>query len=473
VQSQWEAYKKLAGSMTPTLPASWTATVLLSPFGDPISPLRNWQQLVVGIIESSWTESESWLRARLYLTQDLKYVDFVFTAQKEDGLDEYQWYWIDSTPQHTVKGIYGPFPTTVRIPSPSFFEKSTWGNRYPLMCTDTHPQGIDCNHWTDSQGWYAFRRYDLFRILTVDSANPRRLPILGSFYIVNIPTFTRDEVSDSSKQLMQMIKKGPVHPADYWNPMLTQQDIHRAMARPLVCASCTPQDIQAVLPGFIARPDVQPPRWTDKVYIEGWALPDNDPVPYRTRVCYWWTGDADSKQQSVFIGPGEKGTYLGRTDTWLDARGTTVAFYNWESDRWEHKFSNLDNHLGPPRPDWVDRNGVMGQIVGNSDFGLASDEVLNLTATQEPEGGGKCPVFWAWFLANGVGMLFSEGSYLESKRNSLQLIDYYRFTRCAPLTEGDFSPPPPPTQPPGEPRAEAMYGQPIRRYSLRLPRITR
>src|SRR5262249_33981637 len=91
VQAEWEANMKVAGSMTPTLPMSWTATVLLTPFGDPISPLRNWQQLVVGTIESSWTESESWLRARLYLTQDLRYFDFVFTAQKQDGLDQYQW----------------------------------------------------------------------------------------------------------------------------------------------------------------------------------------------------------------------------------------------------------------------------------------------------------------------------------------------------------------------------------------------
>ncbi|HWY89020.1 MAG TPA: hypothetical protein VNX28_20060, partial [Gemmataceae bacterium] len=78
LQAQWKANKQ---TTAPVLPASWTATVLLSPFGDSKSPLKNYSQLVVGHIESSWSPSESWLRARLYLTQDQTYVDFVFINQ--------------------------------------------------------------------------------------------------------------------------------------------------------------------------------------------------------------------------------------------------------------------------------------------------------------------------------------------------------------------------------------------------------
>jgi hypothetical protein len=55
---------------TPRLPAAWTATVLLSPFGDSVSPLPNSPQPVVGVIECSCGKTERWMRAVLYLTHD-------------------------------------------------------------------------------------------------------------------------------------------------------------------------------------------------------------------------------------------------------------------------------------------------------------------------------------------------------------------------------------------------------------------
>src|SRR5262249_30655319 len=157
----------------------------------------------------------------------------------------------------------------------------------------------------DGQSWYAFRWGCLFRILTMYPTNPQQFPILGSYYIANIPTFTQNAVSDSSMQLIQRIKEGPVRAMpSYWNPMVTQQDIHRALAYPLASAPCTSSDIQALLPGFIPMPaGVALPSWTDQVYIEGWTL-YIEVVPYRTRVCYLWTGDDNSKQQSIFIGNG-------------------------------------------------------------------------------------------------------------------------------------------------------------------------
>ena len=65
-------------AFVPKLPSSWTATVLLSPFGDSISPLSDPSQLIVGRIESSFVPSESWMRVMLYLTQSQRYCEFVF-----------------------------------------------------------------------------------------------------------------------------------------------------------------------------------------------------------------------------------------------------------------------------------------------------------------------------------------------------------------------------------------------------------
>jgi hypothetical protein len=39
-------------AFAPKQPERWTASVLLSPFGDSISPLQNYSQLVVGTIET-------------------------------------------------------------------------------------------------------------------------------------------------------------------------------------------------------------------------------------------------------------------------------------------------------------------------------------------------------------------------------------------------------------------------------------
>jgi hypothetical protein len=106
----------------PKLRAAWTATVLLSPFGDSVSPLSNGSQLVVGNIEASSTPTERWMRARLYLTQDHRYFEFVFlTVRPDDPHEERYWYWIDSSPKGPIANIYGPFPTTLHVPGPDFF----------------------------------------------------------------------------------------------------------------------------------------------------------------------------------------------------------------------------------------------------------------------------------------------------------------------------------------------------------------
>jgi hypothetical protein len=441
--------------------------VLLSPFGDANSSLPNYSQLVVGSIEYSWAPTEHSMRTRLYLTQDQTYFDFVFISQF-DKAETCEWYWIDSTPKGVVNNIYGPLPTGLRIPSPTFFSDMTeagnadalrWGNRYSLMCTDTNPEGIDCDHWIGGRTWFAFRRDTgkLFRILTMDSSNPLALPILGSYYLANIPTLSPGDLSHSSYALIERIRKGDVQgvrgyltPAS--NPMITQEDIHQAMAYPLASASCTLKDIQAVMPGFIPKPDGVPlPRWTKRLYLEGWTL-YNDAVPYRTRVCYLWTGDADSKQQTVLIGQPIDGppnparpscdAYLGRCDACLGAKAGGLAEYEWTGEKWEWKSNSPGPGVGLPYPDWLTRdNGeVMGQIAGNANFGLDSCETLNLFAANADKGNGEFAIFWVWFLENGVGMMFSEATF-NNPLGHLELIDYDLFIRNASVTQADFSGP--------------------------------
>ena len=87
----------------------------------------------------------------------------------------------------------------------------------------------------------------------------------------------------------------------------------------------------------------------------------------------------------------------------------------------------------------------MGQIRGNPNFGLATNQTINLIAAELPRGGGELAIFWLWFLENGTGMLFTEGNYMNPLSHNLQLIDYNVFIQNARITQEDFSNPCAPT----------------------------
>jgi hypothetical protein len=164
-------------------------------------------------------------------------------------------------------------------------------------------------------------------------------------------------------------------------------------------------------------------------------------------VCYLWTGDAYSKQQTVFIGLGVnagQGTYLQRTDSCLNTRETDQPYYTWSNNQWLlHQCLPKIPGVGLPYPDWVSRDGgvVMGMITGNPTFGLSPGQSLNLIAAQLPRGGGELAIFWLWFTGEGDGVLFTEGNYMNPLSHNLQLIDYTLFVQNAGIAQKDFSNP--------------------------------
>jgi hypothetical protein len=442
----------------------WVATVLLSPFGDSISPLKNYSQLVVGRVECQIVDSPddgvfSNMRVSLYNTQDLTFFDFIFchSVDINTGAVQNQWYWLDSTPNGPVNRVLGPFDTTVQPPAPSFMADNgaLWGNVYALM-------GISSDHWvvptpgsSDHGSWCAFRRDtgQLFRIFMMDSTNPLMLPVIGSYYIANFPTFTpAADLSASTLSAIALIKRGETQASasGYWNPMVTQEDIQRAMAFPLAQSNCTLADIQAVIPGFVPVPaNVPTPRWSDQTYIEGWTL-GTDFIPYWTRVCYLWTGDASSQQQSVFVGLGlnaGQGNYVQRTDSCLNTNETAQPYYKYPSSgsgEWTlNQCLPALQGVGLPYPDWLSRDAgvAMGQITGNANFGLQPGQTLNLFAAELPRGGGAMAIFWLWFASSGDGVLFTEGNYINPLSHNLQLIDYTLFVQNAGLTASAFANP--------------------------------
>lgn len=440
----------------PVLPTQWRAQVLLTPFGDMNPPMANYSQLVVADVTYDYTNYR-FMRVSLYLTQDLKYYDFLF-------LDGRGWYWLVSEPGGPITDYFGPFATPLQVPPPDFLTKlgGHFGNRWPIM-------GLACDGWVvptsnggqepDHGSWYSFRgdRDELYRIFTFDSDNPCRIPILGSYYLANVAAFVPGSAPDAVHQVLQTIMGNDAgRVEEYSNILLTQQDVQRAMADPLAVAPCTPQQIEKLIPGFAVAPGGALPEWTDRTYIEGWTI-GSDFIPYYTIVYYWYTY---GRQQTIFIGlglnPGH-GDYNDRQDSCLytdhadpSKDYTDVPQYHWASNGWvPNCCAGKIPGIGVPRPDWVSADGgqIVASITGNPNFGLGPDEVLNLISCPLERGPGELALFWVWFTDQAKGVLFTEANFLNSTDHSLQLVDYERFERNAEwITSDIFSDPCPDLQ---------------------------
>jgi hypothetical protein len=434
---------RLNPSAPPTLPDQWRAQFLLTPFGDMQPPMANYDQLVVADVTYSYS-SGPWMRVGLYLTEDLRYFDFLFAPGK--------WYWLTSTPGGSVTGYYGPFETPLTVPAPDFIGamKGRYGNTWPIM-------GTPCDGWvvpTDDEhgSWYSFGTDsgNLSRIFTFDTGNPVKIPILGSYYLANVAAFAAQAPSEDLPALLEGTAATTESPAAS-NPMVTQEDIQRALAAPLASAPCTLQQIQALIPGLVPTPGGSLPVWSDQTFIRGWTI-GTDFIPYNTVVYYWYSY---GQQQSSFFGLGlepGKGSYEDMQRTCLysfagepskdytDIPQYAFAKGNWTPQCCDGKIPGV----GVPRPDWVAAaNGqIAASITGNAAFGCGPGETLNLIRCPFERGPGEEALFWVWFTAEQVGVLFTEANFLNSTDHSLQLIDYEEFERDATwINPGNFGDP--------------------------------
>jgi hypothetical protein len=421
----------------PILPPSWTAAGLLLAFGDANPPLANYDQLVVANIAYDSTGGEPAMRVSLYLLEDLRYFDFLFTSG--------QWYWLVSEPGQAPTGYYGPFPTSLRAPSPDFLAQNaaTYGNSWFIADTPTDgwvvptliPPGSDIPpHGT----WFSMNSESgaLWRVLNLDNYNPLNIPILGSYYLAYLPGFK----PTGAQNLLSLVSGSP-NSGNAPSAMASQRDIQAAMAKPLAVAPCTIAQIQDLIPG-ISFPSSQPPppAWTDKTFIQGWTI-GCDPIPYWTQVWYWWS---NRTQRTSFVGYGSTagtGTYKSRMDTVLYANFFTSPVYSLASNgQWLPSCPNpCYPGVGIPRPDFVaaDKGVVKATISGNSAFGLSPHQTMLMIGASMPRGPNKqgidvTSLFWFWFTDDQKGVLFSEGNFIDTVvAHDLQVIDYEYFERNA------------------------------------------
>ena len=433
----------------PALPQSWTAAGLLLAFGDANPPLFNYDQGVVANIVYDSTGAQPAMRVSLYLVEDLQYYDFLFT----NG----QWYWLTSLPGQAPTGYYGPFPTSLQVPSPDFLAQNgaTYGNSWPIAGTPTDgwviptalPAGSDIPpHGT----WYSMNSETgaPWRVLNLDNDNPVNVPILGAYYLAYLPGFQ----AAGPQNLLSLISGQPIS-GNAPSAMVSQRDIQTALANPLFAAPCTMAQIQALIPGFDV-PATQPPlpAWTDQTFIQGWTV-GCDPIPYWTQVWYWWS---NRTQRTSFVGFGLQSgssTYRDRMDSVLYANFfTSPVYYAVSENEWVPSCPiPCVAGVGLPRPDFVAADGgvVKATVTGNPAFGLNPGQTMLMIAASmargpNPNGIDVTSLFWFWFTDDQKGVLFSEGNFIDTVvDHALQVIDYAYFEQNASdhVNAGSFEDP--------------------------------
>ena len=312
----------------PILPLDWNATFILSPFGDATPPMNNYDQLVIADV-TCFNDfiAGNGMRVSLYLLEELQYFDFAFSGG--------QWYWLESQPGQEPTNYAGPFPTSLQPLNVGLLAQAVYGGQWAVAGTLTDGWVVPTQNVQPQHGnWYSLRSEDriLWRVLNVDLNNPLNVPILGAYFMVNVSNYTPLPAYLLPPPFVKMLREGKGKAvAGAQSPLVTQRDIQNAMANPIFSASCTLQQIQALVPGITPPPTPMPPlpAWTDQVYIRGWTL-GGDYFPYYTQVWYDYTIPC---QRSEFIGFGNnvgQNTYNDRQDTVLYANYTNNPVYQWQ-----------------------------------------------------------------------------------------------------------------------------------------------
>ena len=397
-----------ANPTPPAFPTVWNAPVLLTPFGGLDS------QLVVGNVTYDVSTANSLMRFRLYQLESLQFYDFLFVGDK--------WYWLvtdPAQPNADPTAAYGPFSTGVTVPPADFLKQQSFSCQGTFNVVAASCDGFAAKGGGGRAGtwyWYNNRTSSLWRIMNVDDGNDFKLPVLGAYYFVNAPTFSKLPSSNLPATLAWCQKNAQA--ASPPSPMITLADIQTAMSNPPSGSqvSCTLAEIQALIPGISAPPrgSVTPPAWTDGVESQCYMV-GQDTYPYYCHVWYDWDYGA---QLSVFVTQGGPGDYDERQDELLPKGKVGPGVnYDWDAPQWTPVQVIPGGGVVPqPVPDFVKAGGGICRAVieGNPNFGGQVVTIWSIAMGNA--------AFWDWFDEKQRGIVFS-----LAPASSLTLIDYQTF----------------------------------------------
>lgn len=430
----------------PVFPEQWTATALLTPFGglNASSPLSSSDELVVARI--SYNAATSSLRTQLYLLESLLYYDLAFVSSGAETV----WYWLVTDPASPFpepSEVFGPYPTSTQVLAPTFLGDAgfsyvgTW-NVVNQPCDGYSAGGT--TKGTTAGTWFSFfsQTNELSRIMNVDNTNDFKIPVLGAYYLVNFATFAAAAPSIDFESI-DRLADDDASSGEAPSPMLTLQDIQNTMANPPSGASqvsCTPQDIEAVIPG-ISFPQSQPtpPAWTNQMQTFCYMM-GQDTYPYYCQVYYDYT--VNKTQISVFVTTDPTlGTdpYNSRQDMVLP-RGTVGPALNYEfgegTAQWAAVCYSPGGGVVPMSvPNFVEAGGGRCRAVIKNNPYFGPEDIITIWSVMLGDQSNWAD-FWYWFNSEQQGVVFS-----LAPASSLTMIDYQTFVQNPSLPACTFDEP--------------------------------
>lgn len=424
------------GAVNPqSLGSAWTAQLLLTPFGGTkVSEISPNDQVVVGNLTYDASDpAELYMRFGLYLLEGLQYYDFLFRTSHAGT----QWWCLTSDPSDPNSlptASFGPFTAGSTVPPPDFLTINHFSHAGGWNVLGKPREAFSGRKAAKSGTWYWFDRGsgNIARIMNVENSNDFKVPVLGAYYLVDVPTFSGRALSNL-KDVYEACRQAAKQVATP-SPMLTLSDLLRAMAETPVDAQikCTLDHIQALLPGIVKPTEVVvPPSWTNKVTSECLMI-GQDLFPYYCQVWYDWDRGV---QVTVFVQRNTSGEYSGRFDELLPKGvvGPAIA-YSWSGSEWAATCCQAGaSVVSMPVPDFVKAGGgkCRATILNNPYFG-------NLTIWSVELGGrnNNSSNFWYWFNDQQQGVIFS-----LAPAGSLTIIDYQTFIQNKSMEDCIFENP--------------------------------
>lgn len=391
----------------PELPASFSATLLLTPFGA--------TQLCVAAVQYDWSE-----RAMLVDLYGLEigYVQFIVIGSRT-------WVRTDPSapPQGPVDFGWATPPPRMLLDSgargiatgPVLGVECDWWASWSTCTNGCEQPGAGCPDRVGSWTWTRARTGAPWRTFFVDRSNPYRLPVIGAFAMLNWASF--DEGARPALAAAVSACRGAVDA----EPVLSEaapQDL-------LTSAGPRPAEAGSIIPGLhLPTGPVTLPTWPDALAVAATTIPTADLNVLPTVVCYDWPrrrmltrlwdqpgGDYDDLVLTDHV------TY----DTVYAADGTFLRCGDPEP-------------VGLPRPDWAQHGTVLGVIDGGTP--LSPYGTTQLIALPSDRG----RTFWVWYTTTADrGVLFTEVPQLCD--TGLVLIDYWEFGPVAGFDPGLFDVP--------------------------------
>lgn len=390
----------------PTLPTTWRAVALLTPWED--------AQLQVALVDAD--SANGLMRVRL-VGVEYGYVDLLFTGT---GAYLLHTAGVGSGP---VERVFGPIATTAVVPP------TGWLAAKQLRCAGIGDLlGTSSAWWvgeTTCQNGYVngppppspAQVGNLFnfrtdtglpwRFVFVNPTNDYRVPVLGGYPIVHLPTF--DAVPAGSDPQVELARLAQAVtsalPADGSVSVDTASDLEQLLVGS--AESMSDRDVQAcrelvqsLIPGLSPAPaDGALPYWQDRLFLTSFSSPTGQmpgappPVPIPTQVFYDWPKRrmltrlwvAQDTYEDAILDPSSTHVVLRKPD------GTHVCVKTLP--------------VGLVKPRWASKDtGARCRATITDNSLLSPNGTTNICVLPSRPG----QVFWTWYTSEDRPVMFVE-----------------------------------------------------------------